>query len=172
MCQCTPTIRTPWCGRGACVQPPQLELAPGHKLRELRAKLHVHGVRQTIFGRGPEFNEEPGNCMQAAIATVLGQRLEAVPHFLAAWTDDWWDRMNEWLLEHFQVALMGLQAGDWRVPRVIHLMQGRTVRGSAHVVVGYAGELLWDPHPSDVGLEKVETIEMFTAADPRICRGR
>lgn len=23
MCQCTPEIRTPWCGRGDCVPPPQ-----------------------------------------------------------------------------------------------------------------------------------------------------
>lgn len=168
MCQCTPTIRTPWCGKPGCE-------APAQKRPDMRSamfqRFHLLGVRQTIYGRGPDFGEEPGNCMQAALATVLGQRLEAVPHFLARGDADWWDQMNNWLLLHFSCALMGLQAGDWQVPPVLHLMQGKTVRGSSHVVVGYAGELLWDPHQDETGLSEVQTIEMFTAIDPRHCRG-
>jgi hypothetical protein len=157
MCQCTPTIRTPWCGRPGCERPPDAE-------RPLLWRLGLIGVKQTNFGRGPDHGEECGNCMQAALATVLGRALDEVPHFLAEGPEgDWWERMNDWLLQWHRVALIGLKAGDWHVPRVVHLMQGQTVRGSSHVVVGFAGEMIWDPHPNNDGLSVVEHIEIFAA---------
>lgn len=74
--------------------------------------------------------------------------------------------MNQWLIIRYGVALMGFQAGDWTVPPVLHLMQGRTVRGSSHVVVGFGGKMIFDPHPNDEGLLTVETIEMFVVVNP------
>lgn len=134
------------------------------------ADLGLTGVKQTILGRGPDFNEPPGNCMQAVLATVLGAPLESVPHFLEQWSGiEWWAQCNAWLLDRHAVALIHLAAGDWPVPPVVHLMVGKTVRGSDHVVVGYGGVCIWDPHPSDAGLVTVEGLELFVAQSPSTC---
>lgn len=129
--------------------------------------LGLKPVKQTVLGRGPTHNEPCGNCMQAALATALGLPLEAVPHFLKDGSDDgWWERMNEWLVRNFQVSLISLKVGDWDIPPVVHLMQGKTVRDSEHVVVGYAGQMIHDPHPSNAGLSEVDHIEVFVACYP------
>jgi hypothetical protein len=130
--------------------------------------LGLTGVKQTVLGRGPEFNEPCGNCMQAAVATVLGVGLDEVPHFLVDGpSPGWWDRMNAWLLAHHGVAIITLVASDFVVPPVVHLMVGTTCRGSKHVVVGFDGRMVWDPHPSDAGLVTVEHIELFVARGGR-----
>lgn len=132
--------------------------------------LGLTGVKQTILGRGPDFKEPAGNCMQAVLATVLGRSLETVPHFLEQWSDiEWWSQCNAWLIEHHAVALIHLNAGDWPVPPVLHLMVGKTVRGSDHVVVGFGGVCIFDPHPSDDGLVTIEAHELFVAQTPGTC---
>lgn len=130
------------------------------------ADLGLVGVKQTLFGRGPEHNEPAGNCMQAALATALGARLGDVPHFLHEWPDDWWPRMNRWLLEHHGLQLVGVSAGTWTPPEAVHLAVGTTVRSSRHVVVAFAGRCIFDPHPSDAGLSEVDSYELFIAARP------
>lgn len=108
--------------------------------------------------------------MQAVLATVLRLPLEEVPHFLEASVgDDWWDQMNVWLMSLAGVALIGLTAGEWNVPAVLHLSQGLTVRGSEHVVVSFAGRTIWDPHPSRAGLTEVRHHELFVTT-PKIMR--
>jgi hypothetical protein len=128
------------------------------------------GVTQTVIGRGPEHNEPCGNCLQAALATILGLPLDEVPHFLENGpAAGWWDRMNAWLIARFGVALLGLTSeGGWEVPPVLHLMQGRTIRDSEHVVVGFAGRMVWDPHPSRAGLVDVKHHEMFVSSPARL----
>jgi hypothetical protein len=58
--------------------------AQGMRRRRRRVKLAdvgLVGITQTVPGRGPEFGEPTGNAMQAALATVFGLPLTAVPHF-------------------------------------------------------------------------------------------
>lgn len=140
--------------------------------------LGLVGIKQTILGRGPEHGEEAGNCHQAALATVLGVQLEDVPHFLARWTaddpaDDWWDRQQNWLREYHSLEMLALDADKMRysdgrlwAPKGLHLLVGRTVRDSTHVVVGYDGEMIFDPHPSNAGLTEITYIEIFIALRP------
>ena len=54
-------------------------IGPRRKIR--LADLGLDGVTQTILGRGPELGEPTSNGMQAALATVFGPPLDAVPHF-------------------------------------------------------------------------------------------
>ena len=99
---------------------------------------------------------------------MLGVPLHAVPHFLANGPEPgWWDRMQAWLTEHHGFALMGWTAGGWDVPPVLHLTQGRTAGGAAHVVVAFGGRLLHDPHPSNAGLSEPLTHELFLIVRPR-----
>lgn len=131
-------------------------------------------VTQTILGRGPEHDEPCGNCMQAAIASVLNQRLEDIPHFLDGLPPDWSERMNAWLQQHFGVWLLTLEIrhlpSDWTFPRGYHLIIGRSPRDSDHVVVGRDREVIWDPHPSRAGLVEPKFYEVFVSTNEQIAR--
>lgn len=120
-------------------------------------------VKQTILGRGPDHGEPCGNCMQAAIATILDLPLEEVPHFLQSYEDIWWANMQAWLATRgWQIVALPL---DYLAPGIVpigyHLMHGRTCRDSDHVVVAKDGVMVFDPHPSDAGLTEIKTYEVL-----------
>lgn len=52
-------------------------------------------VYQTIFNAGTDKTQTPGNCLQAAVASLLDLQLEEVPHFLCY--EDWFVRMKQFL---------------------------------------------------------------------------
>ena len=116
----------------------------------------VAEVTQTIL-YSPELNARGvyGNCLQAALASALGLELDAVPHF-GAFT--WWEpALRLWLRGR------GL---DWRMVRGIpagrSVVVGPTIRETGdHAVVGHDGEIVWDPHPSRVGLTSVKHAYAF-----------
>lgn len=112
----------------------------------------------------------PGNCLQAAVASMLDLPLEGVPHF--AIYADWWSAMRRWLREargmdwaYVAFPVSGDQ-GDWwdryaelgRENGWHVLLGGPSPRGPfSHVVVGNVDlELVHDPHPSRDGLVSVE----------------
>ena len=117
-------------------------------------------VSQTKFG-GIE-----GNCVQACLASVLELPLDAVPNFVTM--DDWCGEMEKWLLKLYGLQPLFLklrreiEVDDWR-PFGYHLMGGMGPRGLKHSVVGYRGEIKWDPHPDRGGLVKVEDWTVFVA---------
>ena len=92
-----------------------------------------------------------GNCLQAAVASLLDLPLDDVPHFLEqgenwfgavqrfAWSIDY--DVRYWSAEH--------------EPPEFGLALGMSVRGVDHCVVVIDGEHAWDPHPSRAGLESV-----------------
>lgn len=103
-----------------------------------------------------------GDCMRACVATILELPLDEVPHFVQyvehpAGTDPhlWW-----W-------ALLGFcGAHGWHVRYVDEdppggwcLIAGKSPRGHQHVVVGFDGAMVHDPHPSRAGV--VEPAEWF-----------
>ena len=140
-------------------------IGPRRKIR--LADLGLDGVTQTILGRGPEFGEPTSNGMQAALATVFGLPLDAVPHFPDTEPNaGWWDRMNAWLAEHYGVALVSCTAGAWEVPRVLHLTQGNTVRDVPHVVVAFGGQLLTTRTRAELGSPRCCRTNSFSRSTP------
>ncbi len=118
-------------------------------------------IYQTIFG-GKE-----GNCMQAAIASILEIPLENVPHFMLYAEDEWWNRFEEWAGQ-FGLQPIGIDpGGDWK-PRGWHLIIGGSPRGEFdHCVVGYAGKPVHDPYPDgNCELTKVTAYEFFVQLNP------
>ena len=110
----------------------------------------VREVTQTIlYSPEPEAEGIYGNCLQAAVASALGMKLDAVPRF-GAFT--WWEPAARlWLRGHWL---------DWRtvpgIPAGRSIVVGSTVRATgSHAVVGEGGEIVWDPHPSRAGLTEV-----------------
>lgn len=106
------------------------------------------GATQTILAGGDD--GVPGNCIQAAIATLLDIPIDAVPHFLL-WLN--WSRvMGEWLAEKGYTIRMRYTS---EIPAERCIVGGMSPRGVAHVCVAEGGEIVWDPHPSRGGLTRI-----------------
>lgn len=109
------------------------------------------GVTQTIFAGDP--SGRMGNCLQAAVATLLGLPLDDVPHFAES---------SEWASDLASFAFQSGYATVWRgggAPAPNNgLAFGPTIRSAdiAHAVAILDGQV-WDPHPSRAGLTSVST---------------
>lgn len=141
-------------------------------------------LKQTIMAADPDWFAKgitPGNCQQAALASVLSLPLTDVPHFAAAPPEDGipegWSLFRDvrlWLREHHDIdyawtadqevyAQLREAAPEWVEPYGIAL--GRTQRGPAlHCVVWDLAtwEMAHDPHPDDTGLTEVLQVEWLT----------
>jgi hypothetical protein len=102
---------------------------------------------------------ENGNCLAAALASVLEIPIEDLPEF----TDDGWQgELNSWLAPR-SLCYLEFPVHDqerWRSYYLrhagFHLLCGPSERGLYHAVVARAGKIVHDPHPSRAGLQKVE----------------
>lgn len=123
----------------------------------------VHELTQT--------NTDPGNCWQTAVACILEVPAEALPDqvLIEAGGQRYWNFLGAYLEAHHQ--LMYTEVPDYQHPALRpvghHLLVGPTVRTSPehdihHVVVGVAGYMVWDPHPSRAGLLTVEKWGVLT----------
>ncbi|MHA6764706.1 hypothetical protein [Streptacidiphilus sp. PAMC 29251] len=111
-------------------------------------------ITQTIMVGDPQ--GRIGNCLQAAVASLLDLDLDDVPHF--AEHDDWLNRMVDWA-----------NARGWKVQQrppaaivPIGIAYGPSVRGVTHAVVFSFGDQVWDPHPSRAGLLSISGIYEFS----------
>lgn len=117
----------------------------------------VKPVYQTIF-------EPPlGNCLQAAVASVLELQLEEVPNFAEA-GDKWWDAYSGFLQERGLYPLM-LEPGPNAEFHGYHLIVGKSPRFDCdHVVVGRDGVPIHDPRPDgNCQLEDPQYVEVFVS---------
>jgi hypothetical protein len=123
-------------------------------------------VLQTIF-HDPAVPDRMGNCLQAAIASMLDLPLDEVPHFVQIDEDtggniNWWTHMVAWLRER-----------GWRVdtrvePGEVYLGGGPSPRGADlhHVAVYRDGELVHDPHPDGTGLVEIRSRWALRPCEP------
>ena len=108
-------------------------------------------IDQTKFGPGE--GDEAGNCMQAAVASLLGMPLDEVPHFAAVGVkgdvESWWDPFVAWCREHgYHPAIH-----EAPVDGALGLMSGPSPRGVGwHCVVSRGPDVAHDHHPSRDGL--------------------
>ena len=118
-------------------------------------------VQQTILaGRGCT-PKTTGNCLQAAIASVLNLSLDEVPHF-AAIKGNWWDEFREWLWRRgLDVVYLQFSAIEKMPPVGPYIVNGVSPRGYGHSVVYLNGHLEHDPHPAGGGV-KPQTVYLFT----------
>lgn len=113
-------------------------------------------VTQTILLNDP--SGRPGNCLQAAVASLLDLELDAVPHFAES-AGDWWQDMETFAQGHGYELM---QHGPGHEPPVFGLAFGFTNRSSErHAVVYRDGVMVWDPHPSRSGLTSIRTYVDF-----------
>lgn len=116
-------------------------------------------IRQTLlYEKGSKVR---GNCLQAAVASLLDLPLDAVPHFMQfAWWDgalEFWARGRGQTVHHVQfdapLAANFVRAvpGDRDM-----VLLGISPREIGHAIVRWADGSEWDPHPSNDGLASVD----------------
>lgn len=124
-------------------------------------------VDQTLFG-------DEGNCMQACIASVLELPLDDVPNFMALHRagKSWTHTLRDWLAErglaYVEVQFNGFGTFSM-MPQTYHLIGGGSPRGQeeGHCIVGFAGTMVFDPHPSRAGLATWDDYGFFIHLFPR-----
>jgi hypothetical protein len=115
----------------------------------------------------------PGNCWQTSVACLLDVdpiKLPPQPHYDYripgeeekddTFGPSFGNALGLYLRRHhglFYLEIDASSAKDVLIPIGYHMLTGRTVRshvnrGMRHVVVGYRGRMIWDPHPSRAGL--------------------
>lgn len=110
-----------------------------------------------------------GECVRATYATILGMDIEDVPRFDPAVLrpgEEQSQRERRWLasigLDLFEIStnpegelpeeVLGM------LPQAPNLMSGISPRGFGHRVMGYGGQVAWDPHPSRAGLVTIYSV--------------
>ena len=88
-----------------------------------------------------------GNCMQAAVASILELPLESVPNFIEH--NDPWGVLNKFL-RGFNLRIFGIIDDYW--PHTYYLATGLSPRNIQHMVVYHGRYLAHDPHPSRGGI--------------------
>lgn len=114
----------------------------------------------------------PGDCVRAAVASLLDLDPAKVPHFTCQ------DDVRVW---HY--ALLGFAAEHgWVVDRravktegellpEFGLAIGPSPRGVSHAVVVRSGKVVWDPHPSREGLVDIQQVIEFTRKEQKPMEG-
>lgn len=141
----------------------------------------LRGIHQTVFASKPPFTDDnpPGNCTQAAVATLLGLQLEDVPHFVDLTIGDprpgaWWPVFESWSREYHGVGWISVEPEDalaveWEVAatEVLLLGGGFTHRGTKHsIVIDGNLNLVWDPNPGGNGVVKLIDVDLPIEPDP------
>jgi len=122
-------------------------------------------VDQTTFG------VPGGNCLSACIASILQLGIEEVPYFMS---DDingreWITKLATWLVQFglYPVVVTGGMFTKLGFAGV-HILQGPTVRGGTHAVVGVGNTVIHDPHPSRAGLLSISERTLLVPYKPHL----
>src|SRR5271154_3985606 len=110
----------------------------------------------TTFGL-KRFPYAPGNCLSACVASILEMPIDQVPHFVERHDSRdylWMGRLNSWL-SRLGLCASYLEPGSCDMTPDFHILYGLSVLGNEHAVVGHAGRVIHDPHPSRTGLASV-----------------
>jgi len=105
----------------------------------------------------PEQGQQ-GDCMRAALASLLDLPIAEVPHFAQLDADgkgNFWLLVAEFCRRQGFAFVMMRGAFLWADDVIYHLISGPSPRnpGGTHAVVGQNGLVHFDPHPSRAGLD-------------------
>jgi len=135
-------------------------------------------LQRSIVGLTPTFQRTEGfpfgECVRATYASILDLPIESVPRFDPASLngEDQRTREREWLasigydLVEISTAPVALDQSILDcIPPVKHLISGISPRGFGHRCVGFAGKVLFDPHPSRAGLVMIWSVGLLVKVD-------
>ena len=126
----------------------------------------MHRILQTRYG------SHGGNCHQACLASILELPLDDIPDFCNDYPATKWDQAeNEWLLErglfcvHLRFDDPEASAVAWLTNNVpcVAGVNSLTTKGAQHSVIYYKGNVIHDPHQSQVHRWRKVKINIISA---------
>lgn len=135
-----------------------------HDVRNGSDRPNLREVTQRFLADDP--SGIPGDCVRAAVASLLDREPTSVPHFIAGSDIDgrvWWYALKGWAASNgWTVTRRGLLPHQESVPLPdFGIACGPSERGVSHAVVAVGGQVAWDPHPSRAGLLRVTEVIEF-----------
>ncbi len=112
--------------------------------------------RQTVFVA--DHPKGYGNCQQAVLASLLELPIAEVIDTTSDEVRDngFWPPIYEWLADR-GLKVLHVPPGDTRLNGQYSIGMGPSPRGKFwHAVICKNGRMVFDPHPSDDGLKKIE----------------
>ena len=112
-------------------------------------------VKQTKLHDPPK---SIGNCFQACLASILEISIEDTFDIFGEdiTENNWIQKLNEWLAEKYDLCFYEFRKEQFyhRESLGYHIISGKSPRNpkQQHSVVGYEGEMVFDPHPSNDGI--------------------
>lgn len=128
-------------------------------------------VLQTQFKgypKGTDPGEDCGNCLAAAVASILELDLADVPNFAAVPGErEWWNALQAFVTER-GYYLYAVDPDQGAPEDTYYLAVGDSPRGDFnHVVVANGTAIVHDPNPSGEGLKGyAKEFYVFVARDP------
>lgn len=121
-------------------------------------------IHQTKFG------VPDGNCLAAAIASILEIGIDTIPEF--GIDDGWYERFSRYMISHHALQPLDIEVEtmpEWMTPRGYFLINGKSPRGDFHhTVVGFDGKAIHDPLPDgNCELDDITSYTVFIVLDPR-----
>jgi hypothetical protein len=115
-------------------------------------------------------DDQKGDCFRAALANLLELDINSVPHFVqeAVGPRDFLIRVNRFL-KQYNLAYQYLSVSELEhtgIEGLYHIGNGSTNRQTLHSVCCKDTETIFDPHPSNGGLESMSSIGCFMVLDP------
>lgn len=117
-------------------------------------------------------NGVTGDCFTAVLASMLELPLTFVPLFIEDKPEgEWVRKLNKWLFP-FGLAYICLDPSFsleyYGIKGLHHDVSGDSPRfpGINHACVGLDGKLVFDPHPTKLGLPKIDSFGVFIVLDP------
>lgn len=122
---------------------------------------------------------DSGNCFSACLASVLELPIEEVPNFFHGEDkspEAWWRRARAWLeTQGFGIVCMTVDSDHhdplhWYHPDAYLIVAGKSERGRDHAIVCRGGRMIHDPHPSQTGIIRPESVDLLYPLDPSLIR--
>jgi hypothetical protein len=110
-----------------------------------------------------------GNCLQAAVASLLDKPIEDVPHFIT-YGENWFVAlilfMRDYGYEYKGTGSAEKIAEAKGIDGYV-IAAGKSPRGVSHAVIYKGGEMVHDPHPSRAGVELTHFYQFEPFGDER-----
>ena len=125
-------------------------------------------VKQTRTGKG-------GNCFTACVASILELNIDEVPDLAPRKDIEGLEQdkiLNDWLGQ-FGLRFFSFRLHDEDYRKIVFKNAYHTICGKCprdpnldHIVVGFNGEMIHDPHPEGTGVKGFLTYGIFFAINP------
>lgn len=111
-----------------------------------------------------------GDCFRACVSSIFEFEITCMPNF---WDEtqesvEFWKKVNEWMQERLSYKAILIEVGneDFYIKDLLCIAIGTTDRGNEEHAVVWKNEMVHDPHPLRIGINKTTAFVIFAPLEP------